>query len=315
MIDVIPILWANRRRLMISTLIAMVLIALFMLTQKNYYKATALFYPANEALHKPIAEAGASHPGLYGNDRDIDRLLSIGKSHEMMKQLTEELKLYDHYQLEPTNRKHIVKIHKKIKKVFKVFKTEYDAIEVSFEDQSPEKAAQFANSAMSLINKKAMELSRAALQVFISTTESELSQKKNELSDISLRIQNLRQQQRIYNVTAQAEALAQAEIKASHSSTVQSRIKELTSSVAQLNQWETQLETLTNYIVKKQNMLDRLNAQSKSDNSAIHIIQHAQPPVIKSRPHRSLYVLGGGIFVFMISSFALLLLEEMRQMK
>ena len=176
-IEILPLLWSWKRKIIWSVIIAMTATSLVTMLMPNYYKATALFYPVNESLQNPIVGVSDTRLSLYGNDNDVDRLLSIAKSHDINRSLIGELNLFEHYKLTSSEKKDQIKLNKKILKHYSVVKTEFDAIEISFEDQDPDKAALFANTALDQINAKAISISDDMRSILLSSLQMELDKK------------------------------------------------------------------------------------------------------------------------------------------
>ena len=105
--DIIPILWNNRKLIIGASVLSMVIAAALSLILVNYYKATSLFYPVSEGLQRPIVDAKDDQLSFFGNDHDVDRLLSIAQSREIKYQIIEEFKLIEHYGIDPVSYTHL----------------------------------------------------------------------------------------------------------------------------------------------------------------------------------------------------------------
>ena len=115
----------------------MVIAAGLSLILPNYYKATSLFYPVSEELQRPIVDAKDDQLSFFGNDHDVDRLLSIAQSREIKQRIIEEFKLIEHYGIDPDDRKAQLKVTKKVDKLYEALKTKLDAIEICLLYTSP----------------------------------------------------------------------------------------------------------------------------------------------------------------------------------
>ena len=307
--DFIGLVFTHRKKLLIFSLASMTIMTPIMLLLPNYYEASTLIYPVGESLQQPIVNLNDTQMSLFGNDRDVDRLLSIANAQLIKQELIQSLGLYQHYYLDSTNRKDRIKLMKKLDKYYKVKKTEWDAVEVSYEDTSAEKAAEFANKAVNIIDRKAVALAQEAKDVLIEAGNNELAQKEKDLILLTDQIKNLKEEHHIYDTEKQAEALAQMEGNTPNNAVVQDRIQRFLAGVSQIKNLETQQTELSRWVVSQKNSLDQLKYNQSNKKSAIHIIDRAQIPDQKSRPRRSLYVLTAGIGSVFISVMALMLMQ------
>ena len=85
-------------RVVVITTIASVIISLFL---SNYYQANTLFYAASQDLAKPAAVGPTPFtPNYYGEGEDIDRIMTIANSGELLDYLVYRFDLYSHYDID-----------------------------------------------------------------------------------------------------------------------------------------------------------------------------------------------------------------------
>ena len=136
LLGVISTLLRWRKPIIRICLIAGIGTAIIALFLPNYYQSTTTFYAASPDLGKPEAVGEIERDReIYGEDTDNDRLLTIAQSNEIAGYLIEKFKLYDHYDIDRTNRKSKDKVRKKFRGLYNVEKTKYEAIEISVEDK------------------------------------------------------------------------------------------------------------------------------------------------------------------------------------
>ncbi len=305
--DILPILWRWRRTIVASTLIAMVLSAIIMLMKPNYYESSALFYPVNESLQKPIVDANDRNISLYGNDHDIDRMLSIAKSTELKKELISSMNLMDHYEIDPEAAKAELKVYKKLSKLYSVQKTQYDAIELTIEDLDPAKAQELCTMALAAIERRSRQISQSARDQMIKNLTAEVSTKKEKLNTLTQEIATLKEKYDIYDTRSQGEALASLESKNPSSSVIQRKIENYTKGVSDVKKLETQQEELSKIVTYDENQLSQLKSSQANTMNAVHVIEQPTLPIEKSRPRRSIYVLGAGILMFLTTAILVLI--------
>lgn len=312
--DLIPILWKKKRLIIVSAIIAMVLSAIVMLLMPNYYRSTTTFYPVSESLQKPIVDVFDQKLSFYGNDNDVDRLLSISKANELKRELIEEFDLVSHYEIDSQDKKAQLKVNKKFSKLYLTEKTQYDAIEISVEDKDPTIATDIANRARALIEEKVITLTAESRNELVTSLELETKNKKTELNQLTNQIKELREKYGVYDTQSQAESLGALESKNPNSTAIKKRIKDYTQGVSEVKQLETQQEELTKILTYDQNQLNRLKANQSRKSKGLHIIETATMPLEKFRPKRSLYVLGTGILTFLATCLMILIADSLRKM-
>ena len=116
LIQLIPIFWKHKGLILAATIVAAILTSVVMLLQPNYYRSSAIFYPASSMLLEPGVDNNQTME-YYGDDKDVDRLLSMANSSELINDLIEEHKLAGHYDIDDTNTKGKIKLLKKFKKL------------------------------------------------------------------------------------------------------------------------------------------------------------------------------------------------------
>ncbi len=152
----------NRKTLFRLALLTGVLTAGISLLLPDYYSSTATFYAASPQLASPELTFG--NTGLvadyYGDEHDLDRLLTIADGNELVDFMINKFGLYTHYDIDSTKRKAPFKVREHFRKLYSVEKTKADAVEITVEDTDREYAAQMANAAMMKVDQIASRLTR-----------------------------------------------------------------------------------------------------------------------------------------------------------
>src|SRR5687768_3469503 len=96
LLPLIGTLYPWRRRILQVTLAAFLLSIVFSLLMKDYFRAKTVFYAASQDLFKPEKVfGGATHEMYYyGSGEDIDRILTIGNSSEVLDYLIDSFDLW-----------------------------------------------------------------------------------------------------------------------------------------------------------------------------------------------------------------------------
>lgn len=308
--DIILLLWSYRKYIIYSMIAAFVVSCAVLLTLPNYYKASALFYPLSEEMQQPIVEPDSDVP-LYGGDGDVDRLLSIAKSSATKNELIQALDLYNYYGLDPNNRKDRIKMTKKLDKYYDVQKTEYDAVMISYEDTSRVNSATFANKALQIVDHHTVQIANQSRKTLKKTLDNTVKKKTAQLAQITEQIQSLKTKYKIFDVDHQAEALALLSAKNPNQRSTQKSIADYTAGVSQIKTLEVQQENLSEDLAKDMNTLSAI--ESVGDlSSAIHIVEHATTPDIKSRPKRSILAVMATLAMGLFVSLAIVVLDTLK---
>lgn len=351
MIDILRILGKWKKHIIIATLSAAVLTAIVTLLMPNYYQATTSFYAINPKRLDPIPLRGEEAArDIFGNDDDTDRLFTIAKSHQTYDFLIDSFDLYNHYGIEKGSPKGVKKIYKKLHKLFNIVKTEYGAIELSVEDVDPQLSMTLTKAARNYVDREATMILKSALNNQIAAKRNSLQSKKSVLKSISDSLQNTRAKYGILDLKSQGEvysqmsteAVAQLEqeqsklgilVKSNYNrdsiSVVRARVEGLKKKVEKLNSQigsfndgflqakllASQEENLSFEYNQDIERLTRLEDSYSTPFSAVKVIEEAVTPFEKSRPKRSIYVVGIALLAFILMSLLAIFLESAKDVK
>ena len=201
----------HRKILLRFAVLSGALTAVISLLLPNYYASTATFYAASPQLAN--SELTFGNTGMvadyYGNEHDLDRLLTIAESNELVDYMVNRFQLYIHYDIDSTKIKAPHKVREHFRKLYTVEKTKADAVEITVEDTDPQYAATMVNAAMSKINAIASRLTREGPGKQISGFETLMADKKNMLRTYDDSLVRLRDRYGIIDATSQGELLAE----------------------------------------------------------------------------------------------------------
>jgi len=349
LISVIALLYKWKKHILGATFLAAALTAMVSLTMPNFYESHTSFYAANPDLASPMpVDGNAEKQYVFGNENDLDRLFSISKSAAILDHLTEKFDLYKHYDIDPNQKLAKHKLSLKFNKLYKTKKTKYDAVDLSVEDIDPELASDMANEARMKIDDLAQKLIKESQSKLLTSYKNAIAIKEKEYK---LLVDSLNSSRTIYNIfssEAQGEAygsnLVEVEGSFLKANGMLSYLKQsaappdsIAKVAAKRNGLEKQLKKLkadvANYnvgfpIVKNLERLTRdysaqlykdkvrlsaLQATYDSKITAMHIVEKASVPVYKSRPKRSVLVLGAAFLTFILTSIWVLLRDQYKQ--
>lgn len=168
LLPILGTLYPWRKLIIRVTGAAFILSIGFSLFMRNYYQAKTVFYAASQDLFKPEKIFGGANQEMYyyGSGEDIDRILTVGNSTEILDKLIDSFDLWKVYKINPGQSVARFKMRKAFRENYNIILTKQDALELTVEDRDPERAAAIANAARNMIDtrvKSIIKNSQAAL--------------------------------------------------------------------------------------------------------------------------------------------------------
>ncbi|HUR31607.1 MAG TPA: hypothetical protein VMZ69_09250 [Saprospiraceae bacterium] len=212
-------LYSWRRRILNITLAAFVLSILFSLFMKNYYQGKTIFYAGSQDLFKPekIFGAGTQEMYYYGSGEDIDRIFTVGNSHEVLDFLIDSFDLWSVYKINPKAKQARFKMRKALKENFDIMLTKQDALELTVEDTDPERAAKMTNAARDKIDFLIKSIIKNSQRSIVSSYLKSISNKETIMQGTLDSLIYYRQKSGIYDPAGQTELLATRATEVSNS--------------------------------------------------------------------------------------------------
>lgn len=336
----------------LSFLVAVVTAAISLLLP-NYYRSTTVFVAANPNLARPEIFFGKNNMGadLYGSDNDIDRILAIAESNELIDHLVDSFNLYTHYRINAQNPKAPYRVRMRFRKLYEVKKTKFNVLELSVEDRDPELAAAIANAARELVNLIGEGLVKSGQKATLESYEANILNKSGQVKVLGDSLARIRARFQIYNTAAQSEDLTEqlvetqslfyrqkgrlesmrANSRISRDSVaytealvngLQQEMDSINRKMSLLNEGQVLLSVLeTQYFSANGQLgedLERaklLQAAYSAVVPSLILVEAAEVPVVKIRPKRSILVITAGILAFLMSLLAILLFHAYRNME
>lgn len=210
LLPVLGVLYPWRRKIMIFTIGVFILSCLGSLLLKNYYQGKTVFYAASQDLFKPEKIFGMTQQEMYyyGVGEDIDRILTIGNSHEILDFLIDSFDLWTVYEIKPGTPKAKFKMRKALEENYSLLLTKQDALELTIEDHSPERAAAMANAATTEIDNRVRNVMVASQLALASSVQHSIGTKEKLMHEIQDSLIHFRQRSGIYDPKSQTEILA-----------------------------------------------------------------------------------------------------------
>lgn len=352
LLDLLALLYRWRKPIIGISFLAAILTAGASLLLPNYYEASTQFYAASPDLANPnpLGNTDNSNKRIYGNDNDIDRLISIAKSNVVSNHLIDSFDLFNHYEIDPSKPKAKYKLLLKLNKFFEITKTKYDAIKLSFEDKDPEVATAMANATRDMVDKLAAKMIKNSQSKLLVNYKQNVASKQVEYDAISDSLYKTRKKYNVFNTQSQGEAFGASMVS------IEGKIQNYTSRISYLksqgsiipadsiqffeaklkgykNQYKTLNKNINDYnngyplILKYERELkdfgDQLNIDKErlkqleavynADVNALHIVERAEIPVNKSRPKRSFIVIGVAGLTFILTCLWVIVMDLLKK--
>lgn len=350
LVGVLRTLYKWRKQIIYFCLAAGVGTAIISLFLPNYYQATTTFLAASSDRISPDTyfPRGAIRTYYYGTDEDIDRIITIAESNDLVDYLVDTFNLYDHYGINPELQKAPDRVRKRFRKLYDIKKTKRDAVELSVEDKDREFAAQIANVAREKIDQVTLNLIRESQKREIRTLEKNIDNKAGQLRTLSDSLEHLRSEFGIYNIMAQTELLpaqlagteskyirenarlnalietpgipkdtikmTQAKVKgiAEELRAIQLKMDTFNRGLPLIGIQEKQYHEANQKLSEDRERLKQILATYNSEASALMIVERAETPIVKSRPRRSIIVIAATAIAFIFGIIGILLFETYR---
>jgi len=347
LLSVLRVLGKWKKQIVTTTIIVAVLSVLGSLLMPTYYESSATFYAAHSDLGRPdpVGAGNGTAKFVYGTNDDLDRLFSIANSSELRNIIVAKHNLYEHYDIDSTSKKGPAKMAKKFNKLYNTTKTKYDAMNISMEDTDPVLARDIVRTARETLNQKAQELVKLSQSKTLKTTAASITAQQAASKDISNQLLKLKRTYGIYDSETQGEVLA--EMITNTSSSLDQRTAQLSTlrrtpgarrdSIAKISAMVEGLKqkkasllaadslyssgimevlTLEQSHIRLRDELSlekerykKLQSSYNSSFLALHIVEQEMVPVEKSRPRRSLIVIGLTLLAFLLSCLGVLLVD------
>lgn len=351
LIYVLKILARWKKQILIATGAVALISVVGALMMPNYYQSSTILYPASPTLANPDPIGGGEKSFFtYGTGEDLDRLFSIANSGEVKRYIIGKFDLAKHYDIDTSSAKGQAKLIEKFSKLYATTKTKFDGLQITVEDTDPTKARDMVREARVKIETIARGLIKESQRLGIKALEEGITNQETMLaiSGDSLRI--LKGKYKIYESDSQAEEyaaqMASNESRLAEKEAILSSMLKYNVRRDSINKTRVQIAGLKSKMTKLDSMVkvfnmgvlpirlmevsqnkgvveialerERLKKLQSSYNTAfttVHVVEKESIPYEKSRPKRSLIVVGLTMLAFLLSCLGVLLIDATRDVK
>jgi uncharacterized protein involved in exopolysaccharide biosynthesis len=322
--DLIAFAWEKRLMLIGLTAGAAVLSIIVALTMHDRFKSTVVLFPAAPvSISKNLVETSSismdSRDILsFGREEDAERMLQILHSNQIKDYIVNKYRLMKHYEIDETKDKFpYTKLDIKYKGNIKFRRTQFQSIEITVLDETPEYAANIANDIAAYIDSAIHNMQKERALEAMKIVEKEYKSCQSGIEVLNDSIQKIRQLG-IIDYQSQAVALNQAYADAlskgnnSAAATINSKMNILAqyggSYVELSKKLESEIERLgllnTKYASAKVNVEQTL--------PQIFIVDKANVSERKAEPKRSIIVIISTLSAFALSLLILLIIDNVK---
>lgn len=347
MITLLKHLGAHRKFILRVTMAVAVLSLIISFLLPVYYQSTTIFYAASERLSAPQSVGNTDRDYyIYGTDDDRDRLLSVATSSEVKGYLIDAFDLYQVYDIDSSSRRGPYEVRLQLEDLYTVQKDDLGGIEISVEDTDRYRAANMANAARDKISTVVQNMIKQSQKNMMDNLSANLMTKEGLIEETDQELRKLREQYQIYDTKAQgglfAELLTETNAGMSQiqgklalkGSVPRDSIRKWSAVLKGLETKKTELlKDLQLYnsgvasVMNVEQVLARYSSQYNLDRerynqllasytapfTALHIVEIAGVPVVKSRPKKAIVIIAATLIAAILSTLFVLIRQSLRQ--
>lgn len=352
LLGVLQTLWRWRKPIIGLTAAGTVLAILVSLLLPNYFlgSTTFLVLSPDQVSVDGVFGNAAGRMNFYGTGDDLDRVLAVAESDELVDHMVRTFQLFSVYDIDSTKEKAPLAVRREFLGNYEVTKTPRDAVELDIYDRDPIRAAKMARSAREKINEISLGLIRGTQSRTAAGLRDEIQNREQKLSEINEQLRELRRRSGVYNSTAQTEALAlqrstldnrrvSAEAKIGEyqrrggrgardsiakyeiqiagfdrlQTQLDTQLARLNAGLGPIENLDEEREVLSEALSEDRIRLRQYESVLRSEQRAIEVVEEARVPVAKSRPVRWLIVMVGAVLSFVFAVVGALLIDNGRR--
>lgn len=273
-----------KKKILAFALAVSLITAIYLLTQENYYRAYASFYPASSVISGRInlfRETQQDWIDYFGEENEVDRAFVIGSSSKVIAFLIDSFKMAEHYKIDVKEDKQgAQKVFKKFMKNYLINRTGYNHLEITFTDPDSKLAAGIANTAMNQIEDNLRDIFVRINQQLSLSIDTRKDSIDHQLAVLTDSLVELRVKFGIYDLVSPSRHLVQI---ATHGSGTD---------YAQGLEWIQNVEELKDKLNSDRAKYVSLSNEFKTSIfkgfPMIHVVQWAAPYGPKAGPFRTL---------------------------
>ncbi len=304
LIEIIQVIRKHIRFVLIITGVTALLGAGFYLIKNKKYTAKTEFIVSNPSYtdrNNLYSANEMTFIDYFGGDDDIDRVIVLAESDTVISRIVENAHLAERYQFDMNRPTAMERLKQKFTKGFKIKRTEYKDIELSYTDKDPNIAADVANESARIIEEAFRGYYNNVRRHAYDAIKDKVHQEDSTISILTDSLAALRDKYGIYDIISPArENVIMGNVKSSSSTGFGKGMEQVQNIEALKDQFVTDRAKHSSY-------LNEFAAGSKAEQLQLtQVISKAKPPVDPSGPGPFLTIIACALLGFFFSCFLVL---------
>lgn len=302
----VSILVKHRKQLIAITLTTVALSILFsspiFITPK--YKSTAIIYPFNIIP--------------YSSESPTEQLIQLLESEDIRDAVANDFNLMAHYEIDSTGRYPLTELHETMKENINIDKTKFESVEIIVMDKDPKMASDIADSIVSKLNKKSLDLLRKKSLEVVIISENQLKLRQAEIDSMQNLMKQISKEYGIVDMEQQIRSLSRVYYEgvskgAGDGKRLENVIQAMGAKGFELVGLAENVEEVRKQYNKIKQQYDQSLRDMTKELTYSNIITSPVPAEKKSYPVRSMIVLLSTISTLVLSITLLIIFEGRKQ--
>lgn len=292
--------------------------ASFLITPE--FETTSIIYPTEStSFAKSIITDLSNRDFLeFGDEEEVEKMLQVLSSNRIRNKIIEKYNLAEHYEIDPQDKYAKTKVKETYNEKVNISRTKYLSIEITVKDESPQMAADIANSIVTLIDSVIFDIKSERALLALELLEDQYTKKVAELEVVKDSMNTLHKLG-YNNFNALAERYSEAYAKALASGNrrgadlVKNELQKLSkyaNTFNNLNQTQTIITGRLRYLKRK---IEEIEIAVNADIPNKYVVEKAEVPEKKAYPIRSLIVLIATFASFIFITLLLMIINYSRK--
>ncbi|MFZ9942538.1 MAG: Wzz/FepE/Etk N-terminal domain-containing protein [Bacteroidia bacterium] len=302
----VSILVKHRKQLIAITLTTVALSILFsspiFITPK--YKSTAIIYPFNIIP--------------YSSESPTEQLIQLLESEDIRDAVANDFNFIAHYEIDSTGRYPLTELHETMKENINIDKTKFESVEIIVMDKDPKMASDIADSIVSKLNKKSLDLLRKKSLEVVIISENQLKLRQAEIDSMQNLMKQISKEYGIVDMEQQIRSLSRVYYEgvskgAGDGKRLENVIQAMGAKGFELVGLAENVEEVRKQYNKIKQQYDQSLRDMTKELTYSNIITSPVPAEKKSYPVRSMIVLLSTISTLVLSITLLIIFEGRKQ--
>jgi capsular polysaccharide biosynthesis protein len=311
------------KTLLIITILGAFITGIITIFIHNKYKSSLVLFPSSPAS---VARSISDINYIYskgdllsvGGTEEVDELMQVLNSNEIIAGLIEKYKLADHYRINLNKKGAYTRLYKKVSSNIKISRTEYSSVIIEVWDEKPDTCFYMANEIMSLADTVFSHMQRERLQkafVLAQNAYDSVYRHIGKIQDSLTKINKLGILDYQYQTQEITKAYYNALMagKTDLANTIHKQIKVL-------EDYGSKTMTLRDQIAYSEKNLGDLGAKLTVTKVALNstisqkfVVSKPGKPDYKDYPKRMLIVLVSAISTFFVALFSFIIVDNIKK--